>query len=78
MIINRVNLPPANEDRREIYKIVRELTADGLGVVVVSSDVDELMQVCDRIVIMHHGRLIAERTSDSFDKEEITALCMTG
>ena len=43
--------------RQDVYRIIRELTADGVGVVVISSEVGEIAEVSDRIMVMHAGRL---------------------
>jgi ABC-type sugar transport system ATPase subunit len=46
--------------RSEIHALVRELAASGTGVMVVSSDLDELLGLCDRIVVMCEGRITGE------------------
>ncbi|MBU1175453.1 MAG: sugar ABC transporter ATP-binding protein [Alphaproteobacteria bacterium] len=43
--------------RQDVYRIIRELTADGVGVVVISSEVGEIAEVSDRIMVMKRGRL---------------------
>ncbi|MFD2175264.1 sugar ABC transporter ATP-binding protein [Rhodobacter lacus] len=43
--------------RQDVYRIIRELTADGVGVVVISSEVGEIAEVSDRVLIMKRGRL---------------------
>ena len=44
--------------RQDVYRIIRELTADGVGVVVISSEVGEIAEVSDRIMVMKRGRLV--------------------
>jgi ribose transport system ATP-binding protein len=46
--------------KAEIYQRLRALTAQGLGVLVASSELPELIGLCDRIVVMRQGRSIAE------------------
>ena len=41
--------------KAEIYDLIREITAEGVTVIVVSSEHEELMLLCDRIMIMHEG-----------------------
>lgn len=41
--------------KAEIYDLIREITAQGVTVIVVSSEHEELMLLCDRIMIMHDG-----------------------
>ena len=44
--------------RQDVYRIIRELTDDGVGVVVISSEVGEIAEVSDRIMVMKRGRLV--------------------
>lgn len=41
--------------KAEIYDLIREITEEGVTVIVVSSEHEELMLLCDRIMIMHEG-----------------------
>jgi ribose transport system ATP-binding protein len=55
----------------EIYTIVAQLAAEGAGVLFISSELDELMGVCDRILVMSNGEVQAVFAQDEFDKERI-------
>ena len=44
----------------EIYARIRELAAQGVGVLVASSEMPELIGLCDRIVVLRNGRTVAE------------------
>ena len=57
----------------EIYEIIGELAASGKGVIMVSSEMPELLGVCDRILVMSGGRLAGEVTHDS-SQEQIMEL----
>ena len=46
--------------RAEIYRVVGELAARGLAVIVVSSDLSELVAICTRILVMREGAVVAE------------------
>ncbi len=46
--------------KAEIYRIVTELAGRGLGVVLVSSELDELAGICTRVLVMREGELVAE------------------
>ena len=46
--------------RSEIYIVMNELAADGKGIILVSSDMDEIAGLCDRALVMRNGRLVAE------------------
>ena len=44
----------------EIYTIINKLADEGKGVIVISSEMPELLGICDRIYVMNEGRLVAE------------------
>lgn len=44
--------------KADLYRIIREIAADGVAVLVVSSDFSELIEVCDRLVVMRDGELV--------------------
>jgi AI-2 transport system ATP-binding protein len=45
--------------RQDVYRIIRELTAEGVGVVVISSEMGEVAEISDRVMVMRRGRLAA-------------------
>ena len=57
--------------RVEIYRAVNELAESGAAIVMVSSDLPELLGMTDRILVMRHGRLVAELDSRKTTQEEI-------
>jgi ribose transport system ATP-binding protein len=60
--------------RAEIYKVVRDLAAEGLGIIMVSSELPELLGFCDRILVLRDGRLVRESPADEITEEEILNL----
>jgi ribose transport system ATP-binding protein len=55
----------------EIYSIVQDLAKSGNGVLMISSELEELMGTCDRIVVMSRGELVSEFTAKPFNREAI-------
>jgi ribose transport system ATP-binding protein len=55
----------------EIYSIIDRLAAEGSGVLIISSELEELMGMCDRILVMSRGELYGEFTRDDFKDERI-------
>ena len=53
--------------KSEIHQLLRELAAQGYAVIVISSEMPEVLRVSDRIVAMYHGRVMRE-----FDISEVT------
>ncbi len=57
--------------KEEIYKLLRRLTQEGMGVLAVFSDMNELSQVCDRALVFWQGRITGEIEREEFNKEKI-------
>lgn len=57
--------------RAEIYQKLREFAAEGTGIVMISSDLPELIGMCDRILVMHDGRIKGEVQREDFTEELI-------
>ena len=62
----------------EVYRLIGELATQGGAVLVVSSDMLELLGLCDRILVMRGGRLAGELDRDGFSQERIMALAALG
>ena len=58
----------------EIYELIIDLAARGKTVIMVSSEMPELLGVCDRILVMSGGRLAGEVNAADTTQEEIMAL----
>jgi ribose transport system ATP-binding protein len=59
--------------KQEVYGIISELAEDGAGVLVISSELEELMGLCDRIVVMAVGEVAGEFDRARFSAEDILA-----
>ena len=57
--------------RAEIYRILREVSAGGVPVVVASSDTLELEGLCDRVIVMSRGKAVATLEGDAVTEERI-------
>jgi rhamnose transport system ATP-binding protein len=55
----------------EVHRIVSELAATGLAIVLISSDLPEVLAMSDRILVMHEGRLTAEFSGDTATQESV-------
>ncbi len=61
----------------EIYGIMNALAAEGRGVVMISSEMPELLGMCDRIYVMNEGELVGELTAAEASQERIMSLIVT-
>jgi putative multiple sugar transport system ATP-binding protein len=58
----------------EIYTIMNDLAAQGRGIVMISSEMPELLGMCDRIYVMNEGRIVGELSKEEASQERIMAL----
>lgn len=64
--------------KSEIYSIIENLAQKGVGIIFISSEMLELLGVCDRVIVIHQGRITGEFKKDEFSEEKImmAASCM--
>ncbi len=62
--------------RSEIYQLIENLAANGLGVIVISSDMLEVIGASDRILVMSGGRISGELARDEFSEARIMQLAL--
>ena len=59
--------------KAEIHRIIRKLAENGMGVIVISSELPEILAVSDRIVIMKKGHIVGEMDANEATQEKIMA-----
>ena len=62
----------------EIYQMIHHLAAQGLAVVMISSELPEILGMSDRILVMHEGRLTGELNRQEATQEKIMTLATGG
>jgi len=55
----------------EIYTIMNDMAARGTGILCISSELEELLGICDRITVMSYGQMLGCFSREDFDKEKI-------
>lgn len=60
--------------RLEIYRILRQLCDEGVGIIVISSDLPEILGLCDRVVVMAEGRITGELDAGEMSEEAVMRL----
>lgn len=58
--------------RKEIYANIKKLAQEGIGVILISSDFEEIVTLSDRVVIMYSERMVAELDASNISLENIT------
>jgi len=62
--------------KREIYCIMNDLVAQGKSVIFISSEMPELLGMCDRIYVVHDGKLVGELQKNEFSQENVMRCIM--
>ena len=60
----------------EIYELINRLTDEGRAVLLVTSELPELLGLSDRLLVLHEGRIALELPRERFDPERILAAAM--
>ncbi|WP_435610605.1 sugar ABC transporter ATP-binding protein [Streptomyces sp. C10-9-1] len=61
----------------EIYQLINELTAAGAAVLMISSDLPEVLGMSDRVLVMAHGRIAGELPADEATQDAVMALAVS-
>jgi ribose transport system ATP-binding protein len=64
--------------KSEIYALMDKLAADGVAVLMISSDLEEILGMSDRVLVLHEGRLTGELSRDRMSEEAIMHLATGG
>jgi ABC-type sugar transport system ATPase subunit len=62
--------------KAEIYQLMNDLVAEGKGILLITSELPELLAMSDRIIVMHRGRVTAELSREEATQERIMAAAM--
>ncbi len=57
--------------KMEIYRFIRQLADDGIACMVISSELEEIIGLCSRVLVMREGAITGELTGDAISEEEI-------
>ena len=60
--------------KREIYAFIRDLVDQGIGCILISSDLEEVIGMCHRVAVMRAGRLAGTLQGDEVSEEQIMYL----
>jgi ribose transport system ATP-binding protein len=60
--------------KQEIYRLMEQLAADGVAILFVSSEMEEILRMSDRTLVMHQGRIAGELQRDELSEEAVMEL----
>lgn len=72
-----LNCPTVGIDvgaKADIYQLTRTLAAQGIGVIFISDNLPEVLENCNRLIVMKRGRMVGEMDAKNADEEKIEAL----
>lgn len=55
----------------EIYKLINQLAQEGIGIIVISSELPEVLGISDRVLVMHQGKLKANLINNGLTQEQV-------
>ena len=64
--------------KSEVYELMHEIVANGGGILMVSSELPEVINVCDRVYVMNNGRICAELGREDLTEERILKFALLG
>ena len=64
--------------KEEIYRLMERLASEGVGILMASSEMQEVLGIADRILPMHDGRIRGELTEERFSEENVVTLTTGG
>ncbi|MCO8274637.1 sugar ABC transporter ATP-binding protein [Actinoplanes sp. TRM 88003] len=64
--------------RAELYQVIHDLAERGVGVLLVSSEVPEVLGLADRVLVMREGRIIHEAAAGDIDEDAVLDMIMAG
>ena len=57
--------------KQEIYELINQLTQEGLGIIMISSEMEEIMGMSDRMLVMAEGNVVGELQKEEFSQDKI-------
>ncbi len=62
--------------KQQVFQIIWNLSRHGISSIFVSTELEELLEVCHRILIVHHGEILKEVFPEAIDLKELYGMCM--
>jgi simple sugar transport system ATP-binding protein len=63
--------------KEEVHRIVADLTQEGVSVIIVTSDLDEMLRIVDRVVLFVGGAVVDDRPAVSLSKEDVLRIAFS-
>lgn len=73
MILNGPTVGVDVGSKEELHNTIKTLAGEGMGLLIISDDIPELLQTCNRILLMRHGRIVEEIRSKETNEDELSS-----
>jgi ABC-type sugar transport system ATPase subunit len=64
--------------RSEIYSILDELAKNGMSIIITSTELEDILTICDRIIVFYKGEIVNIVNRDEIDKNKLLIYCTSG
>ena len=64
--------------KAEIYRLIQKLASEGMGIILISSENEEVLQLSHRILVLRNGHIMEERTGGELELEEAMSIAAGG
>jgi ribose transport system ATP-binding protein len=64
--------------KNEVHNIIRDLSNEGKSIIIFSSELPEIVNLCDRVILLYEGRMIKEFKNNEIDSNEVMQLVTGG
>jgi simple sugar transport system ATP-binding protein len=78
LILNGPTMGVDIGSKHELHELIKELAGQGMGLLVISDDIPELLQICNRILLMRRGRIVEEIMPAATNENQLTAKLVAG
>lgn len=78
LILNGPTMGVDVGSKNELHELIKQLARDGMGILLISDDIPELLQTCNRILMMRNGRIAEETQVSQTNENELAAKLIEG
>lgn len=71
LIVDEITAALDEEDTRRIFNILNDLKRKKIGIIYIGHRLDEVLEICDRVVVLRDGRKVAEAKTENLTKDEL-------
>jgi ribose transport system ATP-binding protein len=64
--------------KNEIYLLINQLREESMSIILISSEIEEILDICNRIIVMHEGSITAELEGEKINREDIMYSAIEG